>query len=465
MRLIYFDLDTVRADHLDAVGADGIRFENVYASDTPCLPSRSALSSGQFGIKNGVVGHAGSAAIPRSEGRARRFRSRRAAETWPSLMQGIGMWTASISTFANRHSAYHFLAGFNESYDLGTRGIESADQVAAVALDWLRRNAQRPDWFLHVHMWDAHTPYRAPTAFGDPFATYACPDWLSEEVRATHWGLPGPHSAQEVPGFGPLPAWDDRARQPQAISDMGQVRRMFDGYDTGVAYADHHVGRILAELADLGFYDDVAVMVSSDHGETLGELGIYCDHQTADQHVTKVPMIVRWPGGETGVDDRLLYQIDVAASVLGLMDASVPESWDGIPTTLGRAAPSVRPYLVLTQGAWTAQRSVRFADWIYLRTFHDGYHGFPEDMLFDVVADPHEQHDLAPERPEVVLHAQELLRSWKAEALAGVPDGCDPLDSVLLEGGPWHAQFCPAWYPGRLRDTGRGHWLDRLEIP
>ena len=67
MRLIYFDIDTLRADHLgcygyprptsptiDALAAHGLRFERVYASDTPCLPSRTALSTGQFGIRNGV---------------------------------------------------------------------------------------------------------------------------------------------------------------------------------------------------------------------------------------------------------------------------------------------------------------------------------------------------------------------------------------------------------------------------
>src|ERR1700722_66232 len=103
MRIIYFDIDTMRADHLgcygyprattprmDAVAAEGIRFDNTYASDTPCLPSRTALSSGRFGVHNGVVGHGGTAADPHPEGRQRGFRTRAATETWASLMQGGG---------------------------------------------------------------------------------------------------------------------------------------------------------------------------------------------------------------------------------------------------------------------------------------------------------------------------------------------------------------------------------------
>jgi choline-sulfatase len=477
MRILYFDIDTLRADHLgcygygratspniDELATAGIRFTNVYASDTPCLPSRTALTSGQFGIRNGVVGHGGTAAIRRDEGSDRGFRSLSAGQTWPSLMQRAGLWTASISTFAERHSAYHFLAGFNESYNIGTRGLETADQVSDVAMSWLDRHADRPDWFLHVHMWDPHTPYRTPDAFGSPFEGVATPGWLTEEVRAQHWLLPGPHSAQEISGFGPRTVWDRYPRQPKAASDMIEVRRMFDGYDTGVRYADHYVGLIMARLQQMGIYDDVAVIVSADHGETLGELGIYCDHQTADEHVANVPMIIKWPGMASGVDDRLWYQMDVAATVIELLGGHVPASWDGRPFALTSDSDrgEGRPHLVLSQGAWTAQRSVRFDQWICIRTYHDGYHGFPEVMLFDLGADPHEQFDLAPGRPDVVATAMGRLESWREQAMSSMTTRVDPLETVLAEGGPWHASHCPPWYLKRLRDTDRAGWADRL---
>ena len=75
MRIIYIDIDTLRADHLgcggyhrntspniDTVASEGINFRNVYASDVPCLPSRTALITGMFGIRNGVINHGGRAA-------------------------------------------------------------------------------------------------------------------------------------------------------------------------------------------------------------------------------------------------------------------------------------------------------------------------------------------------------------------------------------------------------------------
>lgn len=55
----------------------------------------------------------------------------------------------------------------NETYNVEGGGMESGEKVLPVALDWLKRNEGCGDWFLHVHFWDPHTPYRAPESFGD----------------------------------------------------------------------------------------------------------------------------------------------------------------------------------------------------------------------------------------------------------------------------------------------------------
>lgn len=480
MKILYIDIDTLRPDHLgcygyprttspviDALAEAGIVFTQVYASDTPCLPSRTALTTGQFGLRNGIVNHGGPGAELRREGEARQFVSAAARHSWMRPLRDIGYWTASISTFAERHSAYHFDAGFNECVNLGTRGLETADQVIPVAESWLERNRQRSDWFLHVHLWDPHTPYRTPSDFGNPFADQPHPDWITETVRGDHWGRPGPHSAQEVAGFGPRTVWDAYPRQPLQMTGPADVTAMFDGYDAGVAWADRQVGRLLGRLEQLGL-DDVAIVVSSDHGENLGELGIYCDHQTADEPTTHLPAIVVWPGGVLPAGQRLdglHYQFDLMATVLELAGAEVPETWDGqsfLPTLLdGRGGG--RDALVLSHGAWTVQRSLRFDDHLLVRTAHDGYHGFPEIMLFDLVSDPHEQHNLADDRPEMVKAALDRLEAWEHEQLRRTPDGRDPLQTVLQGSGPWHSRTDPGWYFERLRSTGRATWADRFE--
>jgi len=471
MRLLYIDIDTLRADHLgcygyprktspniDSIAAGAIVFENVYASDTPCLPSRTALLTGQFGIRNGVVNHGGTDADPAIDGAERQFHSHLHVDSFPNRLKAAGLKTVTVSSFAHRHSAFHWHAGFDETYNVGKYGMETADEVYAIAADWLRRHGREDDWFVHVHLWDPHTPYRAAATYGEPFKDAPCPAWLTEEVRSRHWRGCGPHSAQEGRGFAPNEY--DRAhypRQPQEIGDMAAVRAMFDGYDTGVLLADACAGRLLELLGTLGVGEDTAVMVSADHGETLGELNIYCDHQTADEYTTHVPLILKWPGLGTGRRRALHYQIDVTATLLELLEQRVPERWDGqsFAASLKSGADRGRDHLVVSQGAWTCQRGVRFDHWMLLSTMHGGYHLFDEVMLFDLRNDPYEQQNLAAARAEVTGRGLTLLSEWQSRLFAHAARGRDPLANVVMEGGPYHIRGQLPAYLERLRATGR----------
>ncbi len=497
MRFLYVDIDTLRPDHLgcygyhrdtspsiDTLAAGNLRFEKVYASDTPCLPSRTALTTGRFGIHNGVVSHGGTAGDLFVEGSGRGFRSRTANTSWVQRMRNSGMRATTFSTFGERHSAFHWYAGYNEVCNVGKGGLETADEVVPLALDWMARNATRDNWFLHVHIWDPHTPYRTPRSYGDPFADAPLPPWLTEEVRAQHWSRPGPHSPQEATGYDPRelpamlkvlsaawnvpPGWlEDLKRQPGVIASMEDVRKMFDGYDTGVRYADDHVGRLLNQLADLGVYDDTAVMISSDHGETLGELSIYGDHHTADEFTSHLPLILKWPGATTAgtVDAGFHYQVDIAATVLELLDLRVPTNWDGVAfaDALRAGGETGRDHLVLSHGAHTAQRSARFDDWLYMRTYHDGFHAFDDVMLFDLASDPFEQHNVAAAHPDMCARGQAMLEGWHAEMMATATHPVDPFDTIAAEGGPSHTVGHAEPYMARLRATGRGDWADDLE--
>lgn len=479
MRLFYIDIDTLRPDHLgcygypratspniDRVAAEGVRFDRCYASDTPCGPSRTALFSGRFGIRTGVVNHGGTGADPFRDGATRGFRDSFGLTSWPARLRWAGFRTASISSFGDRHAAHHWYAGWNETVNVGQFGLEQAHDVMPLAHDWLERHGRGDRWFLHVHLWDPHTPYRVPEEFGEPFADAPHPDWITDEVRAAHWHGCGPHSAREVMGFTELDF--GFPRQPAAIDSAAAVRHMFDGYDTGIRYADEHIGRLLNALADLNVLDDTAIIVSSDHGENLGELNIYGDHQTADEHTARIPLIVRWPdagpvnGGR--VDRGLYYHVDLAATVLKLVGTEVPENWNGhaFAEAFREGREAGRDHLVLSQGAWTCQRAVRFEDYLCIRTYHDGYHAYPEVMLFDVAADPHEQHDLASERSDLVDRAQALLEDWHATQMRDHPTGADPLEANVAEGGGFHIRGELPGYLERLRATGRGEWADRL---
>lgn len=478
MRILYLDLDTLRPDHLgcygyqrntspniDRIAARGVRFENFYATDAPCLPSRSALFSGRFGIHTGVVGHGGTAADPCLEGAERGFGTAASRTAWPMMLRKAGFHTVSVSPFAERHSAWWFYTGFNEMLNTGKGGMERADEIAPVALNWLQQNGQSDNWFLQVNFWDPHTPYRTPMEYGNPFEGQPIPDWLTQEMIDEHRASYGPHSAQE-----PV-EWDNPVnypypRVPVNIENLNDFRRWIDGYDTGIRYMDDHIGQILDCLEAQGVLQDTAVIISSDHGENLGELNVYGDHQTADHICSRIPLIVSWPGMRQGaVDDGLHYNLDLPPTTVELLGGQSPAVWDGISfaESLRAGAPTGRDYLVVSQCAWSCQRAVRFGPWMMIRTYHEGLKNFPSQMLFNIEDDPHETCDLAAQRPDIVCQAEAMLAEWHTDMMATSTQSVDPLWTVMHEGGPLHTKGQLGRYAKRLRETGREHHAEKLE--
>ena len=480
MRILYLDLDTTRADHLgcygyrrnttpnlDRIAAAGVRFDNYHCTDAPCLPSRTALMSGRFGIHTGVVNHGGLRAEMRPEGAMRGFKDRLCGESLPGTLRRAGIRTVSISPFAERHSSWSFYAGFSEMHNTGMSGQESAEHITPTVLKWINDNAAADNWFLHVNYWDPHTPHRAPESFGNPFADEPLPEWFNEEIVARHRNMVGPHKARELAMFDNATS-PEHPRYPGEIHDMDDVRRVIDGYDCGIAYMDQHIGQLFDALEAQGAMDDLVVIVSADHGENFGELGIYGEHGTADMATTRIPMIVRWPGCPAGhVADGLHYNIDLLPTLAELLGIERSDLWDGAsyaPTLLS-GEQCGREYLVVSQCVHVCQRAVRFGPWMYIRTYHDGFHLFDREMLFNVQNDPHEQFNLAGKHPDLCRQAVYLLNEWHDEMMTTQRGGCDvdPLWTVMQEGGPYHARGRLAAYCEYLRQTGREYAIGELQ--
>ncbi|MCL2059753.1 MAG: sulfatase [Oscillospiraceae bacterium] len=515
MNILFIDIDTLRPDHMgcygykrnttpnmDAIAREGVVFNNYYCSDAPCLPSRASLVSGMLGIRHGAVGHGGTAADMRIIGGERGFRDDNNSHNLWNIFRKAGMYTASISTFPERHSSYWFSAGFHEMHNVGKGGMESGELVLPVALDWLERCGRRygaggsgvstgsavstgssvstrnaagsgGGWFLHLHLWDPHTPYRAPAEFGNPFENVPLGNWIDDAALRLHLAHVGPHSINEINMYNSDES-DEYPRHPGSAKDMVGVKRLFDGYDCGVRYADELIGKVFDKLKALGIYDETAVIITSDHGENMGELGIYAEHATADHATCHIPMIIKWPGAKAGsVDDGLHYNIDLAPTIAELLGVAANKNWDGVSyagavESCGSGgnkydANGGREFLVLSQMAHVCQRSVRFGDWLYMRTYDDGLHLFDKEMLFNIKDDPFEQHNVASANADICCKGAKYLLDWFDNMMTLSDSAVDPMRTVLKEGGPFHARGHLDSYCARLEATGRGEGAARLK--
>lgn len=479
MRILYIDLDALNPSHLgcygyhrntspaiDRLAAEGVRMNNCYTSDAPCLPSRTALYSGRFGIHTGVVGHGATAAQPKIEGPTRGFRDVFDLTGLAGRLQKAGYHTAMISPFGQRHAAWHFYAGFNEMHNTGKGGMESVEDVMPTVQKWFADKAADDHWYMHINFWDIHTPYRVPASYANPFEKEPVADWFTDGVLARHVKKTGPHSALDLGMYGDE---DDKRypRVPVRVTDQASLKKWIDGYDTAIRYVDDQIRWMVDQLKAAGVYDDTAIIISADHGENQGDLGIYGEHGTADQATCRIPMIIKWPGCVAGkVDDGLHYHVDMAPTMMELLDQPGEEIWDGrsFASTLLNGVDTGRNELVVSQCAHVCQRSVRFDQWIYIRTYHDGNHLFPQEMLFDLEEDPHEQRDLAQQYPDVCREAAHRLMAWhdaQMQKMARVStDVTDPMWTVIREGGPCHARNgvdtdILKKYIDRLEATGR----------
>ncbi len=473
MKVLLLDLDTLSAEHvgcygygrpttptLDALAAEGVLFERAYASDTPCGPARAALFSGRYGIANGVVTHKGRGAVlrdaaPFEAGEA----ARRDQPMLAELLNRHGCNPVTFSSFAERHRFWWFTAGWAEVHNKlpGACGQETADQVNAAVLPWLRAHAHQ-DWVLHVHYWDPHRNYRCPPELVGRIQDGPRPAWPDQAAIDRHWREEsGPFSP-----FGLYP-WSRTPLMPEQLRTRADFERFIDGYDASIRTCDDHLSQLVAALEDAGVWDEVAVIAYSDHGEQQGGDGIYGDHTSTHEQTQRIPLIVRIPPGFTGRrpgltpgtrSRDLVLGLDLAPTLAELAGLDVPSGWHGRSLLPQLADPDLRTrdHLVLTHGLYTAQRAVRWQDWKYVRTFHRGLFSVPPRALYDLSVDPHQTQDVQASLPEVVARCEQLLQDFVAEQLAATGEP-DPLDWVI-EDGPFKHLTLEEWN-ARLVAGGR----------
>ncbi len=482
MRILYCDVDTLRADHtgpygyrraitpnLDDLARRAVVLTSCYCSDSPCAPSRAAFTSGQFGITTGAVANLGPAAD------LKLFQRTRHAPFFGSHLYHHGIYTASISCFPERHLAYWYVGNFREwmKPSLSNGDDEDAGDVTAAAVDWLRRRGRQDNWFLQVHFWDPHIPYLEPEPWFERAASAGePPPWPDEEAIAAHRERYGPHSALDLyEGDGtwavPAPRSPNPATMPDAVRTRQDFERLVTGYDGAVMYWDHHLGILLHTLDDLGVLDETAIVVTSDHGESLGENGVYGDHPMANEANHHVPLVLRWPpltdqlAEEQRRVDGLTYHLDLAPTICDLLGISTPGGWDGVSfaAAVGGQPFAGRPELALSHGAYTYQRALRTTTHLYVETLHPGCWRLERQQLY-AATDPHMTTDLAGGDPRTTNMLADRLAAWRDDHLTMSGPEPDPMEAGLYE-SPADA-FSVERYLGRLRATGRAHLAEDL---
>ena len=392
----------VRTPNLDRLAAEGAVFDNVYCASPICVPSRMSMLSGRHPYQNEVwtnehildsgiptLAHAMGAAgyRPALAGRMHAlgpdqlhgYAERLVGDHSSNYVGGVGPDRGVLNGTAGPHRISLQRSGPGQS------AYQVHDEyVTAAAVDYLNRigvartsgHAAEP-FSLTVGFMLPHAPF---VARRDDYAYYAArmslPRKAAPDVAADH-----PH----------LRWW----RHYAEIEDVSEaeILRARAAYWALVASIDVMVGQILAALAENGLAENTLIVYTSDHGDMLGEHGLWWKHVFYEESA-KVPLIMHWPGVIASGQrcDRVVSALDVNAtildalgapplpnsagrSLLGLVDGSDAPLWDDIAYSeycSDEFCPEGGCY----------QRMVRRGEWKLVY-----YHGQPA-QLFNLASDP-----------------------------------------------------------------------------
>ncbi len=395
--VVVIAIDAMRADHLGAAGndavltpnldllaRDGVLFAAAQSTAPWTLPSVASVFTGVLPARHGAVGGDRAWLDDRNETMAERFL---AAGYRTGGFVAVDWLTASC----NMDQGFQPWQG-----PLPPQGLSRAENQTWLARAFIDWNRMRP-FFLFLHYFDAHTPYTPPPPFdgmyhvGDPFAP--------GEPILTMLTSPANRAPNRDGGMYDF------------LADVTDLAYPINQYAAGVSYVDMHVGQVIARLKMLDLYDDTLIVVLADHGEHLGEHGIWFAHYLPYEEALRVPLIVKLPRGRHAgaVVDEPVSLLDVLPTVLAAAGLPAPALVDGRdlgPLMAGREGG--RSLLAAEQGSDLARST---------RTLRDGrwkLHVIREDgavrhELYDLAADPGELDDLAAAQPEQVARLREAM--------------------------------------------------------
>jgi choline-sulfatase len=322
---------TVKTPTLDRLASEGVVFENAYTNCPICVPARMSYMTGRYVQNIGIWDNG----VPLPEDTI----------TWAHRLRAAG-YSVSISGKIHFRGNDH-LHGFEEQigFDLNatakptppdwskptpskpqasdmrcgpgnTPEIETDTRVTAAALEYIRDAARKTaPWALHVGYVCPHSPFIAPERY---FEMYN-PDRIDIDLPE----MPPGHLENQHPAV----KRNRAARgQPDATLPDAVVRRVRASYYGLITFVDDMVGQLIEALESTGQRDDTLIIFTADHGEMMGEHGMWMKSNFYE-HSSRIPMILSAPNqpfaGKRISDPVSL--VDLVSTIVSVAGAATPE--------------------------------------------------------------------------------------------------------------------------------------------
>ena len=415
--------------NLDRLVAEGTTFASTYSTSPLCAPARVAMMTGRLCSRTGAYDNAAefAASIPTFAHHLRAggyrttligkmhfvgpdqlhgFEERLTTDIYPA---DFG-WTPDWSDPEGRFDRwFHDMSSVERAGAVdASNQLDFDDEVGFRAVRHLRDLARSPDprpWATVVSFTHPHDPYVARREWWDRYEGVDIP----------------PPAVAPIPEA-ELDAHSRRLRHVIGLdaTTISEERTLAArrAYLANVSYVDHHLGELLAVLERHGMDESTVVVVTADHGDLLGERGLWYK-MAFFEHACRIPLVVRAPGTPGGVVDAThVGLVDLAPTLLELAGLPGDPTSDGrsVVPLLGSRAGEDRTVLgeYLAEGAIAPLLMLRRDRWKLTWSAPDGA------TLHDLVDDPDERRDLAGSPEHAALVAElvaEVRDRWDVDAI------------------------------------------------
>lgn len=412
--VVLVTLDTTRADHLSAYGYErpttpflerlaasrATLWTRAYAAAPWTLPTHASLFTGRYPFEHGARTYPVAEHVrPSDYGNVKPL-------DWDhvTLAEALGGAGYRTAAFVANHGYLDRQSQLDQGFEIWHVDHVRAAELNEQVLPWLEQWGPRGPFFLFVNYMDAHRPLNTEPASPD----------LPTPVRDEAGDLFGELKVAVLSSDEPPP--------PELVSTV------VDQYDNALAHLDRAVEAVVGKLDELGLSGSTLIVVTSDHGEFLGEHDLVEHSKDVYQEVLHVPLLTVAPGQREGrVDDRLVSSVHLPRLVVEHLPQELRERLEplfprapGEPTLLGEN------YFArlhdLRNPVWGPRfERVRVAllhgRWKYVHS-SDG-----RDELYDLEADPRELEDLIEREPALAERLREELRALWVDPGDAVEDG------------------------------------------
>lgn len=446
--IIFVLVDTLRADRLGAYGAvapdggpaaptpvfdqlaaDGVLFERAIAPAPWTLPSMASLFTGFYPRVHRADNYAIVRGREGDEAKGGSVSSLRPQfVTLTEILTSLGYESAAFVSNPFMQPRFGVTQGFGHidpSFSLAQRGgVAEGDQINAGVKAWLDQRESDKPLFLYVHYMDVHAPYRDNNLVQDlVLRVQKMPESDRTEVTKAEINEHPGYFKKSIRIFGA----DMLHRNLFGIREYWWAR-----YDSCVGAMDQHLGELRGILREHQLWDDALVVIVADHGEALGEHGVWSHGKSAHQDQLHVPIAMRWTG-ELPAGKRLGASVrlfDVMPTILELLGARVPTELQAaslLPVITGAEDDRIALGEAVKEAPST--KALVIGKWKVLTDLDTG-----DTQLFDLDADPSEQQDLAGEHPDrakaMAAHVKSLVKENDTIATL-IDEGATPMSAPV----------------------------------